>query len=341
MSWPLRPPWSIDGRPGNVTLGTPVGRGGEATVHELPGIPGTVAKVYQQPTAEHEAKLRAMIGRAPADLPAAGGHVPLAWPEALLLDGNGRMGGFVMPRLDPGAHRPLLQLYHPGSRRANAPGVGWLYLVRAARNLSSLLTSLHAAGYVVGDLNESNILLTPRALVSLIDLDSIQVRDGRTVYRCPVGKLDYTPPELIGKNFRQVNRAPASDVFALGVIVFQLLMEGSHPFAGVWQGPGEPPGLESHIRARRSAHFGGRHVEPPPAAPPVRNLPPGLRRTLRNTFISPAFARPSAANIRDALGALEASLKTCSVNPLHAYSGHLKDCPWCRRKALLGSDPFI
>src|SRR5690625_7930509 len=108
-----------------------------------------------------------------------------------------------------------------------APGFGWHYLLRVARTSSSTLSSLHAAGSVIGDLNESTVLASDRALVTLIDLDSIQVRDGRQVWRCEVGKLEYTPPELLGKSFREVNRRPASDVFAFPILAFPLPSEGA------------------------------------------------------------------------------------------------------------------
>ena len=58
------------------------------------------------------------------------------------------------------------------------------------------MRALHERGYVVGDVNESNILVNRGALVTLIDTDSFQVRSAEQVYRCRVGKPEYTPPEL-------------------------------------------------------------------------------------------------------------------------------------------------
>lgn len=321
------------------TPGAQLGRGGEATVFEVAGEPGLAAKLWQQPSQAQQAKLSVMLRAVPAD-PAGDGHVSLAWPLYALVDRSGSAAGFVMPRLDTRRVRALHQIYHPGSRRSAAPGSGWHYLVRVARNLSATIAALHAAGYVVGDLNESNVLVSDRALVSLIDLDSIQVRDGGTVWRCNVGKLEYTPPELIGKSFREVNRRPSSDVFALAVLVFQLLLEGFHPFAGVWQGQGEPPGLEPNIKARRSAFLGNRQLKVPPAAPPLRLLSPRLRKLLSRSLVAPAFARPAARDWQRELDRFEAGLKTCSVNELHAYSSHLPNCPWCSRKLQLGVEPF-
>ncbi len=340
----LRPPWHLesDGKGVQIRLGEQLGRGGEARVYGIEGRHDLVAKLYLEPGPEREAKLRAMLASVPEDPGGTtpGAHTALAWPRALVVDANGRVGGFAMPRLDTRETRPLHQIYHPRSRRETAPGFSWRHLVRVSRNLSATVAALHAASYVVGDLNESNIMVSRRALVSLIDLDSIQVRDGRTVHRCVVGKLEYTAPELLGKSFRTLNRRPSSDVFALAVLVFQLLMEGAHPFAGVWRGAGDPPGLEANIRNRRSPWFGSRHLDRPPAAPPASLLSPQLRRLLNRALISPGFARPSAADLQRALDRLERSLVTCTLNPQHLHPKHLRRCPWCERAKLLGVDPF-
>ena len=64
----------------------------------------------------------------------------------------------------------------------------------------------------------------PTALITLLDCDSFQVSDpqlGKN-YRCPVGKPEYTAPELQGKSFRDQDRTVATDSFALAVMLFQM-----------------------------------------------------------------------------------------------------------------------
>jgi DNA-binding helix-hairpin-helix protein with protein kinase domain len=337
---PLRGPLVTAAGRRSVRTGPELGRGGEATVFELAGEPGLAVKLYHRPGAAHGEKLAAMLATVPAAANDASGHFALAWPRDLVLDATGRTVGFVMPRLDSRLVRPLHQLYHPGSRRQSAPGINWRYLLRIARNLSANLAALHEAGYVVGDLNESNILVDERALVTLIDLDSIQVRTGRKVYRCTVGKAEYTPPELQGKSFRNINRHPSSDVFALAVLTFQLLMEGLHPFSGAYHGDGDPPGLTANIRARRSPYLGNRLLQPAPTAPPARLPGRRIRQLLIRSLISPAFARPAARDWQRALDRLEAQLVTCPVNPNHTYGAHMRHCPWCQRLEQLGIEAF-
>ncbi len=152
---------------------------------------------------------------------------------------------------------------------------------------------------MIGDLNESNILVSERALVTLVDLDSVQVRAGSKLYRCPVGKAEYTPPELQGRSFRAMTRQPSHDRYGLAVLVFLLLMEGIHPFAGVYRGEGEPPAIEANMAARRSPYLGNVLLAPMPTAPPFELLPRDLRELLRRAFKAPPSGglRPSCGSV--------------------------------------------
>ena len=83
--------------------------------------------------------------------------------------------------------------------------------------------------------------------------DSFQVSaDGKT-YRCEGGFPEYTPPELQGVAFRDVDRAQDHDCFGLAIVIFQLLFMGRHPFSGAYLGAGEMP-LERAIREFRFAY---------------------------------------------------------------------------------------
>ncbi len=232
--------YRADGR--TVALGAEIGAGGEARIFGLAAEPRLVAKVYHQPSRLRAAKLRAMLASPPRDPADGSGHVSIVWPRELIFDSTGLPIGFLMPRIDFSRAIPLLHLYNPADRVQRAPGFTWRYLLRALRNLASVVDALHARGYVVGDLNESNVLVSDSALVTLVDCDSIQVpAPGGGFFRCTVGKAEYTPPELQGCQFGAVDRNVAHDDFGLAVLGFMLLMEGFHPFAGVWHDVGDPP----------------------------------------------------------------------------------------------------
>ncbi len=120
------------------------------------------------------------------------------------------------------------------------------------RNLSKTVGRVHEQGHLVGDINDRNILVEPtRGDVSIIDCDSFQVRDRktRTIYRCKVGRPEYTAPELLQQmqgpcrhpqcpggpvrhdtGYPCVTRNREHDKFGIAVVIFQLLMDGSHPY---------------------------------------------------------------------------------------------------------------
>ncbi len=323
-----------------------LGAGGEAKVYALPSDAALVAKIYHRPDPARARKLAAMLLNPPEDPDAVSGQLSIAWPLDLVCETPSRsVAGFVMPRVQNRA--PVFSFYNPSTRRTTFPLSNYFYLHRTARNLASAVSALHGRGYVIGDVNESNILVTETALVTLVDTDSFQVRDPRTgeVFHCPVGKMEFTPPELQGQTFAEIERKPEHDLFGLGVLIFQLLMEGTHPFAGIYTGSGDPPAYDERIR---EGHFvyGSRPLpyKPMPFAPPYPLVHSRLQRLFSRCFDdgheTPAL-RPSASEWRDALSEAEASLLTCRVNPQHRYGEVFSACPWCERALRLGGrDPF-
>jgi serine/threonine protein kinase len=326
-----------------------LGGGGEGAVYSIPGQPSLAAKVYHPSKATHERgrKLAVMLSNPPDDAMRASGHDSIAWPEELLeLPGTGKVVGFVMARVDAGM-RPVVDFYDPKARLLSHPAFTYHHLMRAARNLASAVGALHAKGYIIGDVNESNVMVDrSTALVTLVDTDSFQVIEpgtGRN-FRCHVGKEDFTPPELQGKDFGAVTRLPQHDMFGVAVLIFQLLMEGTPPFAGVFKGAGDPPQYGSRIalghfpycRTRKSL------ITPGPLAPPFDLLAPRLRQLFLRCFEdghASGTARPDAEEWRQALKESEAELTSCAVNGQHYFGKHLSACPWCERARVL-PDPF-
>ncbi|BAY23459.1 TPR repeat-containing protein [Calothrix sp. NIES-2100] len=331
-----------------LNLNVSLGRGGEACIYAVPSHSNLVAKVYHKPTTAHAYKLQAMLANPPENPTASLGHISIAWPLDILraVDGSDRIIGFLMPRIR--GMRPIIDFYNPRTRRQHCPLFNYQYLLRTARNLAAAFAALHNSGYCIGDVNESNILVSDTALVTLVDTDSFQVTDpdSHAVYRCPVGKPEFTPPELQNKIFSHYDREVTHDLFGLGVLIFQLLMEGTHPFSGIYQGAGEPPAYESRIASGHFTYSKKRQVpyQPTPIAPAWEILHPALQDLLWRCFEDghqDPHLRPSAQTWLSAIAEAEDSLVTCSVNPQHNYNSHLHDCPWCERTLRLGGrDPF-
>lgn len=325
-----------------------LGAGGEAKVYQLAENPDWVVKIWHKPTPERVAKAGAMIRNPPTDPTASMRHSSIAWPIDLVstLGSSPRVLGFVMPYV--GGMSPAFMFFNPKTRREKCPLFNSFYLHRTARNLACAVRAVHDKGYVVGDLNESNVLVAETALVTLVDTDSFQVWDGESgeMYRCKVGKPEYTAAEMQGKPFAKIDRTTDQDAFALGVLVFQLLMEGTHPFAGRYRGRGEPPTYDLRISA---GHFPYSNdpknpFEPNPIAPPFTGLHPSLQQLFMRCFvdghINPSY-RPDARSWQWVLEEAELSLIPCWINDQHLHGGHLGECPWCERTRLLaGRDPF-
>ncbi len=331
-----------------LNLSVSVGHGGEACIYAVPSDENLVAKVYHKPSISYAQKLQAMLVNPPANPTANLGHISIAWPQELLeaADGSGKIVGFVMPRIR--GMRPIMDFYNPGIRRQHCPLFNYHYLLRTARNLAAAFVALHASRYCIGDVNESNILVSDTALVTLVDTDSFQVPEPleNVVYRCSVGKPEYTPPELQNKTFADYDRESYHDLFGLGVLIFQLLMEGTHPFSGIFQGGIEPPPYEGRILSGHFTYSQKKQVPylPTPISPAWELLHPSLQDLFVRCFEDGHYnpqSRPNAQTWLSALTAVEESLVTCAANPQHLYHDHLDKCPWCERTRRLGGrDPF-
>ncbi|MDJ0732492.1 MAG: tetratricopeptide repeat protein [Nostocaceae cyanobacterium] len=331
-----------------INLTVSLGRGGEACVYTVPTDDNLVAKVYHKPTKQQARKLQVMLAHPPENPTANLGHISIAWPCELLKSADGSDGiiGFLMPRIR--GMRPAIDFYNPRTRRQHCPLFNYHYLIRTARNLAATFAAVHASGYCVGDVNESNILVSDTALITLVDTDSFQVHDpdNHKVYRCQVGKPEFTPPELQNKTFAQCDRLISHDLFGLGVLLFQLLMEGTHPFSGIYEGKDDPPTYEARIASGHFTYSQNRSVPytPTPIAPAWETIHPRLQELFLRCFEeghNNPLVRPAAQTWLSALSEIENSLITCTTNSQHRYSNHLESCPWCERTLRLGGrDPF-
>ncbi len=325
-----------------------IASGGEARIYAVPGEPQWVAKIYHKPSTERASKLRVMLAQPPTDPCSAQQHNSIAWPGDLLrsVQYRNRVTGFLMPRVT--GMRRVIDYFNPKTRRQECPLFNYFYLVRTARNLATAMRALHERGYIIGDVNESNILVSDRALVTLVDTDSFQVPDleNNQVYRCRVGKPEFTPPELQGLSFADMDRQPEHDLFGLGVVIFQLMMEGTHPFAGAYTAAGDPPPYEKRIASGHFPHANrpGSPYRPSPSAPEFTWLHPLVQNLLVRCFQDgheKPRHRPDTPAWQEALETAEKSLTVCRVNEQHVFSNHLDFCPWCQRARQLGGrDPF-
>lgn len=326
-----------------ISLADNVGRGGEGEVWTILDHYDQVAKIYypSHRTIQKKNKLEIMINNPPIDhtrsfVPP---HISLAWPTDILYQ-DGEFAGYIMPYIDRSPS--LFKISNPRLRREFYSTFDYRYLHRTAQNIAIAVDSMHKKNYIIGDINQNNILVTDRALITFIDTDSIQVYGKENdIYRCTVGVAEYTPPELHGLNLDEIDRTEYHDNFGLGIIIFQLLMEGYHPFTGAQKDIDSSISGEIYLHCLKNGIFPyslNEYFDPPPNAPDFCAVNPALRELFIRCFIN-GYNEPSSRPFPNewikALKEAEFSLLKCDNNDLHWYYNFISNCPWCEREKLI------
>ncbi|MDY7524631.1 hypothetical protein [Sphingomonas sp. 10B4] len=302
-----------------LPLGDRIGRGGEGEVNAVADGSGRAVKIYLNPDAAREAKVRAIVAGG------LGAVCPdVTFPLEIVRTPDGRFAGFTMRQVT--GHKPIHELIATSARRQHFPKANFRFLAHVALNVARIVANVHAAGVVIGDVNASGFLVSQNGTVTLIDADSLQIGS----HRCRVGMVEYTPPELQGVPFGTINRTPDHDAFGLAVMLFQILALGRHPFAGVVRGRSNQ--LDQAIVEGRFAYSLLRTVSatPPPGALRLEELPRAIRLLFERAFAQRLGPRPTAAEWVPALRALASNLTQCPRISNHYVATPSIPCPWCR-----------
>lgn len=312
---------------GIIQPGQRIGVGGEGEVFDVQGHADLVAKLYlEKPSVEKAEKLIALARLGTERLLKLS-----AWPVDVLRNApDGEVAGFVMKKIEQAEE--VHTLHSPKSRLQKFPEASWAFLLYVAANIARAVAAMHEHGFVIGDLNPKNILVTRKATIYLLDCDSFQVTAEGKTYRCEAGFPEYTPPELQGLAFKDIDRRPEHDFFGLAIVIFQLLFIGRHPFAGRFLGAGEMS-LERAIRELRFAYdidAESRQMQPPPGTLSFGAVPRSLSRLFRHAFLATSSSdRPAPRQWIEPLESLAKSLRKCELHSGHFYFQELPQCPWC------------
>ncbi len=174
-------------------------------------------------------------------------------------------------------------------------------------DLAAALAALHARGLVHGDVKPENVRLDEEGRAVLLDLGFARRAraDSTSAPRGDAGSLAYLSPERV----RGEAATPASDVFALGLVLYELAT-GLHPFGharakarllghisssrAILKSSIELPGADELLSAIDAARF----VPPSRLAP---SLSPFLDRLLAQTLARASAERPSASELGERL----------------------------------------
>jgi DNA-binding helix-hairpin-helix protein with protein kinase domain len=321
-----------------VRLGALLGQGGEGAVYELATDRNVAAKIFSQPlSTEKTEKIRVMVGMHNSRL-----EKLTAWPHGILTRRSGETVGLLMPKIAD--RKDIHYLYGPKSRCTTFLRADWRFLIHASANIARAFRVIHESGCVIGDVNHGSVLVGQDATVKLIDCDSFQVISGNRKFLCEMGVETFTPPELQGKNFKEVVRTPNHDNFGLAVMIFLMLFMGRHPFDGRYLAQGDMIGAQA-IREFRFAYGSRRasfQMEPPPHTAPLNVVGDTVALLFERAFARESIQgdRPDSSTWVYALEALERRTKQCAAHPAHWYLSDLQSCPWCRIEGETGVSLF-
>lgn len=165
-------------------------------------------------------------------------------------------------------------------------------VVRLGLQIAQALAAAHAHGIVHRDIKPENILVRPDGYVKVVDFGLARhcsPGDASSPYGLTVGTLRYMSPEQVrGQPIR-----PASDIFSLGLVLYELAA-GQHPFAG-----GSSMQTAYSIATKPVAFLSG--------GPFTRFTGGGLEKLIGAMLSKDPLERPSAVE------AAKSSTKFCSV----------------------------
>lgn len=335
-----------------------LGAGNEGEIYRVPGKDDLAIKVYKaELIGARDAKLQAMLSNHPDDHMRKQGHASIAWPVDLVSNVDGRICGFVMPRLREG--HQISQFFDVQFRKTNFPIFTYHSLCVMAGNLVSAVWAIHEAGCVIADVNDGNIMGKANGFVTIVDTDSFQITEPCSghVHYCPVGTPFFTPPEFHylfepvprGQQRPEVKRSPEQDMFGIATLVFCLLMEGRFPYACKFPDSVEPLEYVDCLKQGLFPFVPRAGISPPNGAPPFSMLHPTLQELFVQCFVdgnSQPQLRPSASTWHRALKDSLQHLTVCAANSQHYYFDHCATCPWCEQVQRLNAirpgdwDPF-
>ncbi len=326
-----------------LRLSQPVGTGGEGAVYVVPRPndgKGIAVKVFSEKKLKESRnflseKLAVMVKKGRKNGGTLIRHPGVAWPQMLIYGDDGKFVGYAMRHakgvtISRLAHAQLYKTHFPNLDR-----------VKVAKMLVKLLKSaddLHRQHIRIGDVNLNNVLCDGDYNPCWIDAGSYQIgvgdeNDGprypdesaekfhakTKIWRCPVGRPEMTPPEHLGKDYSQIDRTYAGDLFSLAILAFQCMMLGKHPYEYIKCGSPVENLMKGHFPYGNSGIPAGRTGDAPQGPwRPMWNHYPDAIKQLCTRALAKEGRRPSARpHLKEWIIALQAYSQTLNQSEKH------------------------
>ena len=230
-------------------LGQP---GGEGTVYAIADRPGSVVKIWHSNKIPQDAEAKIeYLAKNPVK-PDLGATWSITWPEGPVKE-NGAIVGYTMPiyQGDPAEWESMEQYYIRRAAQSTGAAQAREILiddrVRMARNLALGFRAVHAAGYVIGDVNEKNVVVNRQNDITMVDCDSYGFTDADTgrAFSNQMGRPEFQAPEA---QDNRDNRNSNHDCFGLAILIFHLLTT-FHPYMVTGQHAQDYPEYSDRIKA--------------------------------------------------------------------------------------------
>ena len=218
----------------SIDLANQIGRGATAQVYSFTsGKREYAAKIYKNPENIDWDKITQMTEYSyDATYSFTKKH---AWPIGIIQE-NGTNVGFAMPLFDTSKFLSLDHFYDnilkssvKDKNLLALPNLGLL-----CKNLANLMAEFHKHKIYLIDVKPQNIAVNlENNKITFLDCDGFSIRGNNgKVFAADLISTDYIAPEVINNKLLPSKLGEKQDLYALSVLIFQILNRGLHPFSG-------------------------------------------------------------------------------------------------------------
>jgi DNA-binding helix-hairpin-helix protein with protein kinase domain len=218
----------------SIELTSPIGRGATAQVFKFTNESKLyAAKIYKDPKKIDWDKIIYMTEYScKAMYSFTKKH---AWPIGIIQE-NGTNVGFAMPLFDTSKFLSLDHFYDnilkssvKDKNLLTLPNLGLL-----CKNLANVMAEFHRHKIYLIDVKPQNIAVNlENNGITFLDCDGFSIRGNNgKVFAADLISTDYIAPEVINNKLLPSKLGEKQDLYALSVLIFQILNRGLHPFSG-------------------------------------------------------------------------------------------------------------